>query len=354
MRVPTRVMQRVAAASMALLVSQPAFPVEDVAAVGRCVLTQCSLPVASCVVNPKCLANLACIQTCNGRKDETECQIRCGDLFENAVVGKFNECAVSQKKCVPQRQDDGSYPIPSSFVKNFDTSVFEGRWFISAGLNPLFDTFDCQVHFFTSLPGKLYGKLNWRIEEPDGEFFTKDTIQKFVQDPQMPGVLYNHDNEYLHYQDDWYILDYDSDFVLVYYRGTNDAWDGYGGAVLYTRTPVASDAVKGRAAAACAKAGLDFSKFIEPDNSCPDELRTTQALLLKEKYASRVFLTAEKELQEEATSLRKNAVGTFNSDVKEVIQATAKLERAVADYERVIEKDIVSVENSILKKLQRK
>lgn len=152
-------------------------------------------------------------------------------------MGEFNACAVSQKKCVPRRPDDGSYPLPprDSLVSSFDTKVFEGRWFISAGLNPIFDTFDCQVHFFTAPgPGKLYGKLNWRIAEPDGEFFTKDTVQRFVQNDKMPGLLRNGNNEYLHYEDDWYILDAqpgegDDAFVLVYYRGRNDAWDGYGG-----------------------------------------------------------------------------------------------------------------------------
>ena len=32
--------------------------------------------------------------------------------------------------------------------KNFDLSKFTGRWYITAGLNPLFDTFPCQEHFF--------------------------------------------------------------------------------------------------------------------------------------------------------------------------------------------------------------
>lgn len=35
-----------------------------------------------------------------------------------------------------------------------------------------------------------------------------------------------------------YILDAEpNEFVLVYYKGSNDAWDGYGGAFLYTREP---------------------------------------------------------------------------------------------------------------------
>ena len=137
----------------------------DPAAVGRCVVSQCTGKLARCLTSPKCAANLVCINSCTGRKDESECQIRCGDLFENEVVGDFNACAVSQKKCVPQRQDDGAYPEPSpeAIVKRFDTRVFDGRWYISAGLNDAFDTFDCQVHFFNApTPKTLYGQLNWR------------------------------------------------------------------------------------------------------------------------------------------------------------------------------------------------
>ena len=67
----------------------------------------------------------------------------------------------------------------------------------------------------------------------------RSAIQEFVQDDQQPGILYNHDNEFLHYQDDWYILGQrENEYVVVYYRGSNDAWDGYGGAVVYSKEPV--------------------------------------------------------------------------------------------------------------------
>jgi violaxanthin de-epoxidase len=127
-------------------------------------------------------------------------------------------------------------------VKKFDTEMWNGRngrWYISAGLNKVFDTFDCQVHFFDSpYKGKFYAKLFWRISQPDGEFFTKDAVQRFIQDPKNPAHLVNHDNDYLHYKDDWYVIDSEpDDFVLVYYKGSNDAWDGYGGSFLYTRDP---------------------------------------------------------------------------------------------------------------------
>ena len=358
---------RQCAAAFASLVVAAAAPfsasaaMSDPAAVGRCVVSQCTGKLARCLTSPKCAANLVCINSCTGRKDESECQIRCGDLFENEVVGDFNACAVSQKKCVPQRQDDGAYPEPSpeAIVKRFDTRVFDGRWYISAGLNDAFDTFDCQVHFFNApTPKTLYGQLNWRITEPDGEFFTRDTIQRFVEDEKRPGILYNHDNEYLHYQDDWYILDYeagkgndDSDaFVLVYYRGRNDAWDGYGGAVLYTRTPNYSAAVKERATAACDKAGLGF-KFADlkaPDNSCSAE-SASERLLLREKYASKVLLTGERALQEEVTQVRRAAASTIQGDVKVAAKAAKKLEKLVADFEATAAADARALEKEIVK-----
>jgi violaxanthin de-epoxidase len=135
-------------------------------------------------------------------------QIGCGDLFENQVVDEFNDCAVTRKGCVPQKADEGRYPVPppSALVPNFDTTKFTGQWYISSGLNRTFDTFDCQLHEFSASPSMLSGKLNWRISTPDGGFFTRSAVQNFVQDPEQPGVLYNHGNEFLHYQDDWSLL----------------------------------------------------------------------------------------------------------------------------------------------------
>ncbi len=74
------------------------------------------------------------------------------------------------------------------------------RRFITAGLNPLFDAFPCQEHFFASpQPGVTYGEINWRIPRgKDGDFVPRSTQQRFVQDKGNPAILYNHDNEYLH------------------------------------------------------------------------------------------------------------------------------------------------------------
>lgn len=33
------------------------------------------LELAKCIADPACAANIACLQTCNNRPDETECQV---------------------------------------------------------------------------------------------------------------------------------------------------------------------------------------------------------------------------------------------------------------------------------------
>lgn len=142
------------------LTTLPISSYADTSDVGICLLKQCSGELTKCIVNPRCLANVICINTCVGRPDEGGCQIKCGNLFENDVVGEFNKCAVSDKDCVPQRQDDGSYPVPSKAktVNDFNTNLFNGRWYITAGQNDLFDRFPCQVHFFTETePGTIFG-----------------------------------------------------------------------------------------------------------------------------------------------------------------------------------------------------
>ncbi len=173
MNMITQIGKGIASAMVALTISfntfgplhnvEPAFAA-DGKAIGLCLLNKCKLPLAKCITNPNCLANVICINTCNGKEDETGCQIKCGDIFENEVVGEFNKCAVSDMDCVPTRPDDGAYPVPADdiVVPKFNTNLWNGKWYITAGQNELFDIFPCQVHFFTETePGKFFGKLNW-------------------------------------------------------------------------------------------------------------------------------------------------------------------------------------------------
>jgi len=72
------------------------------------------------------------------------------------------------------------------------------------------------------------------------------------------------------YEDDWYILaSKPDDYVFIYYKGNNDAWKGYGGATVYTRTRALDPGLIPELQAAAERAGLDWSKFTLTDNSCP-------------------------------------------------------------------------------------
>ena len=50
----------------------PAMASDSKAIVG-CLITKCQVPFLKCITNPKCLANVACINTCNGKDDEDLC-----------------------------------------------------------------------------------------------------------------------------------------------------------------------------------------------------------------------------------------------------------------------------------------
>lgn len=64
---------------------------------------------------------------CSFRSGAAVSQIRCGDLYADKAVEAFTACAVSDKKCVPQRVDETSYPVPPDCAldKSFDLNNFQ-------------------------------------------------------------------------------------------------------------------------------------------------------------------------------------------------------------------------------------
>ncbi|ERM97945.1 violaxanthin de-epoxidase, chloroplastic [Amborella trichopoda] len=326
-----------------VLLCAPSADAVDALKTCACLLKECRFELAKCIANPNCAANVACLQTCNNRPDETECQIKCGDLFENSIVDEFNECAVSRKKCVPQKSDVGDFPVPdpTALVQRFSMADFSGKWYISSGLNPSFDTFDCQLHEFHLESNKLVGNLSWRIRTPDTGFITRSAVQRFVQDPVQPGVLYNHDNEYLHYQDDWYILSSKTenahdDYIFVYYRGRNDAWDGYGGAVVYTRSPVLPESIVPELEKASRRVGIDFNQFKRTDNTCGPELPLVERIEKTVEEGERTIIREVEEIEGEVNQVGKTEMTLFQRLVegfKELKQDEENLLRELNEEE---------------------
>jgi hypothetical protein len=64
-----------------------AAPAADGAAVGACVLSKCQGALAKCLGDLTCAENLVCLQACNGAPDETACQVKCGDKYDDAAIG---------------------------------------------------------------------------------------------------------------------------------------------------------------------------------------------------------------------------------------------------------------------------
>ena len=104
-----------------------------------------------------------------------------------------------------------------------------------------------------------------------------EQVCSWCQSPPKPSLPPPHPklHQYLHYKDDWYILDYEPEgsstppFVLVYYRGSNDAWDGYGGAFVYTKSSTFPEELRPRLREAARKVGYEFDKdFTITDNTC--------------------------------------------------------------------------------------
>lgn len=220
--------------------------------------------------------------------------------------------------------------------------------------------------FDASVARQLHRKLNWRIEEPDGEFFTRDALQRFVQEKEWPAHLINHDNEYLNYKDDWFVLDYATDgnkegtppFAFIYYRGSNDAWDGYGGAVVYTRDAKLPESIVPRLKVAAKKVNFDFDKdFKRTDNTCRT-ISNGEAIQLREKFAGNVAIQTERQLLQQSVLARNAATNNkkaqqlfFSNEAGQVEQASKSLEQTSSDFDsdlEKVEKELSEVEEKVV------
>lgn len=175
-------------------------------------------------------------------------------------------------------------------------------------------------------------------------------MQRFVQDPKNPAHLINHDNDYLHYKDDWYVLDYEPDeFVLVYYKGSNDAWDGYGGSFLYTRSPTVPPSLVPRLEAAMERTQgkYKWSDFTFTDNSCKEP--KADPLVLREKFAEKLIVGEEQQLAAQLTQLRSAVLSDVVANEKGAEKSIAYLEKEFADFEKELAKDAEADLNAIEK-----
>ena len=94
----------------------------------------------------------------------------------------------------------------------------------------------------------------------------------------------------------------------MYYRGRNDAWDGYGGAVIYTRSSVLPESIIPELENAAKSVGRDFSKFIRTDNTCGPEPPLVERLEKKIEEGEKTLVQEVEQIEEEVEKVGKTEI----------------------------------------------
>lgn len=101
------------------------------------------------------------------------------------------------------------------------------------------------------------------------------------------------------------------DYVFVYYRGRNDAWDGYGGAVVYTRSAVLPESIVPELERAAKSVGRDFSTFIRTDNTCGPEPSLVERFEKKVEEGEETIVKEVEQLEQEVEQVGKTELSLF-------------------------------------------
>jgi violaxanthin de-epoxidase len=267
------------------------------------------------------------------------------DLYQSPLLDAFTECTLTDHACYPPLASDPRYPPldrrpeqlwQSNLLSEPEklSNLFTGMWYLSAGLNPAFDTFDCQTHEFSkpnanvknggiliadatfsyriqlSNDGKWFprtgdkrltlvyedssfipnGKwrgwdqgLKWGIDSFLDEHYDNDVKSKSLPasstpindnvnvNTKSPRLVLTLRPDLMNYKDDWVVLQSSPEYIVLLYHGTNSAWEGYGGLNVYTRTRTISDTLKRDVERGLSKVNLSLRDLTIVDNSCPKE-----------------------------------------------------------------------------------
>jgi violaxanthin de-epoxidase len=97
----------------------------------------------------------------------------------------------------------------------------------------------------------------------------------------------------------------------VYYQGRNDAWDGYGGAVVYTRSAVLPESIVPELEKAAKSVGRDFSKFIRTDNTCGPEPPLVERLEKTVEEGEKTIIKEVEEIEQKVEKAGKTELSLF-------------------------------------------
>lgn len=101
------------------------------------------------------------------------------------------------------------------------------------------------------------------------------------------------------------------DYIFVYYRGRNDAWDGYGGAVVYTRSAVLPESIIPQLQKAAQSVGRDFNKFITTNNTCGPEPPLAERLEKTVEEGEEIIVKEVEEIEQEVEKVKNTEITLF-------------------------------------------
>jgi len=241
-----------------------------------CFVTDCGKQTKECFVeDARCLKGALCLARCRGDPD---CATQCFAEFGCPRLDNWLNCTVEKKQCVSV--PEGTYDVKKYYetdvpvrLKDFDVKRLEGLWYKVRGYNAKYDCYPCQTNKFkyNAEANTMQTEVKLRLERKKSGGFQQTTLteQMKVGAPDERYTLRAKGEIFgLTFEEEWYVLGADEDFVLVAYTG-NNLQDAYKGGYVYAKTPVLSPEVAKKAQAIAEKNGFDWSKYCSIDNACP-------------------------------------------------------------------------------------
>jgi len=249
-----------------------------------CFVTSCGKQTKECFVEDgRCLKGALCLSRCRGDPD---CATGCFAEFGCKRLDAWLNCTVEKEKCVstPSQLINNSAWFETNIpkkLKNFDASTMQGTWYKTRGYNKKYDCYLCQPNRFDYQPGSktLLADIQLRLPKAKSSNFWQNNIQERLlisEEGEQSTFKASGEIFGLSFEEEWYVVAADSDYILMAYKGFN-LQDKYDGTFVYARTPNLPADVEAKAKEAAEANGYSWSQFCVVDNTCPPQPQVSEA-----------------------------------------------------------------------------
>lgn len=133
------------------------------------------------------------------------------------------------------------------------------------------------------------------------------------------------------------------DYIFVYYRGRNDAWDGYGGSVIYTRSSVLPESIVPELERAAQSVGRNFKDYIRTDNTCGPEPPLIDRLEKTAEEGEKTIIREVEQIEEEVEKEVEKVESTEMSLFQRLAEGFEELKKDEENFLRELSKEEMDV-----------